>query len=67
MSQPIELGMTYKEHLAQRRAEQFGWETEEVTAIDADSSLTSAVSVPEEKPAKKPRKTTKKEEKEDEV
>lgn len=46
MNDTIEVGMTYDEYLAQIRAEQFGWETEEVTSI-SDSDLTKPAVEPE--------------------
>lgn len=39
MNETIEVGMSYDEYLAQIRAEQFGWEVEEITSI-SDSDLT---------------------------
>ena len=46
MNDTIEVGMTYDEYLAQIRAEQFGWETEQVTSI-SDSDLTKPAVEPE--------------------
>nr|DAD94772.1 MAG TPA: hypothetical protein [Siphoviridae sp. ctK0l2] len=46
MNDTIEVGMTYDEYLAQIRAEQFGWETEEITSI-SDSDLTKPAVEPE--------------------
>ena len=49
MNETIEVGMSYDEYLAQIRAEQFGWEVEEITSI-SDSDLTKPAVV-EETPA----------------
>lgn len=66
MTQPIEVGMSYKEYLAKLRAEQFGWDIEPVTAIDEDVATPVKEEEPEKpKKAVKPRKTKK--EVEDEV
>lgn len=46
MNETIEVGMSYDEYLAQIRAEQFGWEVEEITSI-SDSDLTKPVVEPE--------------------
>lgn len=46
MNDTIEVGMTYDEYLAQIRAEQFGWEVEEITSI-SDSDLTKPAVEPE--------------------
>lgn len=45
MNDTIEVGMTYDEYLAQLRAEQFGWKTEEITSI-SDSDLTKPAAEP---------------------
>lgn len=46
MHETIEVGMSYDEYLAQIRAEQFGWEVEEITSI-SDSDLTKPAVEPE--------------------
>lgn len=46
MNETIEVGMSYDEYLAQIRAEQFGWEVEEITPI-SDSDLTKPAVEPE--------------------
>lgn len=46
MNETIEVGMSYDEYLAQIRAEQFGWEVEEITSI-SDSDLTKPAVEPE--------------------
>lgn len=46
MNDTIEVGMSYDEYLAQIRAEQFGWEVEEITSI-SDSDLTKPAVEPE--------------------
>ena len=46
MNETIEVGMSYDEYLAKIRAEQFGWEVEEITSI-SDSDLTKPAVEPE--------------------